>query len=303
MELFEGGKKMTVDLEEKVIQTFQYLHQHPEISWEEKNTTRYIKELLAASGCKVTVFPDCTGVVGEYGTGKNVPVVGIRADMDALWQNVDGTFQANHSCGHDAHMAMVLGVLWKLEQHKELAAKLRIKFIFQPAEETGEGDLKMVEKNVIDDVDLLFGVHLRPGQEMKLGQASPVIVHGATKVYEVEIRGEDAHGARPHLNVNAIEVSTDIVQMLAKIHLNPQIPYSVKMTRFHAGGKSANIIPGNAEFALDLRAQTNEAMEELEKQVESIFAAIRTRHNIRLEVVNELEIAAAIVNQEATEIM
>lgn len=200
-------------------------------------------------------------------------------------------------------MAMVLGVLWKLEQHPELAAKLRIKFIFQPAEETGEGDLKMVEKNVIDDVDLLFGAHLRPGQEMKLGQASPVIVHGATKVYEVEVSGEDTHGARPHLNVNAIEVSTDIVQMLAKIHLNPQIPYSVKMTRFHAGGKSANIIPGNAEFAHDLRAQTNEAMEELEKQVESIFAAIRTRHNIRLEVVNELEIAAAIVNQEATEIM
>lgn len=65
MELFEGGKKMTVDLEEKVIQTFQYLHQHPEISWEEKNTTRYIKELLAASGCKVTVFPDCTGVVAN----------------------------------------------------------------------------------------------------------------------------------------------------------------------------------------------------------------------------------------------
>ncbi len=60
-------------------------------------------------------------------------------------------------------MAMVLGVLWKLEQHKELAAKLRIKFIFQPAEETGEGALKMVEKNVIDDVDFLFGVHLRPG--------------------------------------------------------------------------------------------------------------------------------------------
>lgn len=294
---------MTAHLEERVHQTFLHLHNHPEISWEEVETTKYIKELLEQSGCRVTVFEDCTGVIGEYGTGEDVPVVGIRADMDALWQEVDGVFQPNHSCGHDAHMSMVLGVLWKLEQHPELAGKIKVKFIFQPAEETGEGALKMVEKHVIDDVDYLFGVHLRPGQEIKMGQASPVIVHGATKTYEGVIKGEDAHGARPHLNVNAIEVGAQIVNMLNKIHLDPQVPCSVKMTRFQAGGKSTNIIPGSAAFALDLRAQTNEAMAELEKQVNDIFAAIRQLYNIDIEITNKNGIAAAVVNEEATKIM
>lgn len=294
---------LTAHLEERVHQTFQHLHNHPEISWEEVETTKYIKELLEQSGCRVTVFEDCTGVIGEYGTGEDVPVVGIRADMDALWQEVDGVFQPNHSCGHDAHMSMVLGVLWKLEQHPELAGKIKVKFIFQPAEETGEGALKMVEKHVIDDVDYLFGVHLRPGQEIKMGQASPVIVHGATKTYEGVIKGEDAHGARPHLNVNAIEVGAQIVNMLNKIHLDPQVPCSVKMTRFQAGGKSTNIIPGSAAFALDLRAQTNEAMAELEKQVNDIFAAIRQLYNIDIEITNKNGIAAAVVNEEATKIM
>lgn len=294
---------LTAHLEERVHQTFLHLHNHPEISWEEVETTKYIKELLEQSGCRVTVFEDCTGVIGEYGTGEDVPVVGIRADMDALWQEVDGVFQPNHSCGHDAHMSMVLGVLWKLEQHPELAGKIKVKFIFQPAEETGEGALKMVEKHVIDDVDYLFGVHLRPGQEIKMGQASPVIVHGATKTYEGVIKGEDAHGARPHLNVNAIEVGAQIVNMLNKIHLDPQVPCSVKMTRFQAGGKSTNIIPGSAAFALDLRAQTNEAMAELEKQVNDIFAAIRQLYNIDIEITNKNGIAAAVVNEEATKIM
>lgn len=294
---------LTAHLEERVHQTFQHLHNHPEISWEEVETTKYIKELLEQSGCRVTVFEDCTGVIGEYGTGEDVPVVGIRADMDALWQKVDGVFQPNHSCGHDAHMSMVLGVLWKLEQHPELAGKIKVKFIFQPAEETDEGALKMVEKHVIDDVDYLFGVHLRPGQEIKMGQASPVIVHGATKTYEGVIKGEDAHGARPHLNVNAIEVGAQIVNMLNKIHLDPQVPCSVKMTRFQAGGKSTNIIPGSAAFALDLRAQTNEAMAELEKQVNDIFAAIRQLYNIDIEITNKNGTAAAVVNEEATKIM
>lgn len=294
---------LTAHLEERVHQTFQHLHNHPEISWEEVETTKYIKELLEQSGCRVTVFEDCTGVIGEYGTGEDVPVVGIRADMDALWQEVDGVFQPNHSCGHDAHMSMVLGVLWKLEQHPELAGKIKVKFIFQPAEETDEGALKMVEKHVIDDVDYLFGVHLRPGQEIKMGQASPVIVHGATKTYEGVIKGEDAHGARPHLNVNAIEVGAQIVNMLNKIHLDPQVPCSVKMTRFQAGGNSTNIIPGSAAFALDLRAQTNEAMAELEKQVNDIFAAIRQLYNIDIEITNKNGTAAAVVNEEATKIM
>lgn len=294
---------MAEKLEQNIKDTFHYLHEHAEISWEETNTTAYIKNILEENDCEVTTFDDCTGVVGSYGNfDGSVPVVGVRADIDALWQEVDGAFKANHSCGHDAHMAMVLGVLWKFQQGPELKSKVAVKFIFQPAEEKGAGALKMVEKGVVDDVDYLFGVHLRPYEETELGRATPVIVHGATKTLNGVIKGEDAHGARPHLTNNAIEIGTEIVNMLGNIHLNPTVPHSVKMTGFHAGGKSENIIPGNATFSIDMRAQNNDAMTELEQEVSRVFDAINQRYGIDIQTTSN-GIAAAKTNDEAIAIM
>ncbi|MGM8212405.1 M20 peptidase aminoacylase family protein [Virgibacillus sp. W0430] len=291
-------------IERRVLETFDYLHENAEISWEETETTKYIASILQASNCEVETFDDCTGVIGKFGSfNKGLPVVAVRADIDALWQEVNGVFQANHSCGHDAHMSMVLGLLWKLQQNPALQEKVAIKFIFQPAEEDGTGALKMIEKQAIADVDYLFGIHLRPFQETKMGRATPVIVHGATRSIEAEIIGEDAHGARPHLNQNAVEIGAQIVTMLGKIHLDPRIPYSIKMTNFHAGGKSTNIIPGNGSFALDLRAQNNELMETLEKKVNFIFEAVRNLYDVEIKVTNSTGVAAAKIDEEAINIM
>ncbi|GGF29585.1 amidohydrolase AmhX [Halobacillus andaensis] len=291
-------------IEKRVLETFRYLHENPEISWEEYKTTNYIEELLVKSGCTVTTFDDCTGVIGEYGNFESDhPVIGVRADMDALWQEINGDFQANHSCGHDAHMSMVLGLLWKLEQTPAIKEKVAIKFIFQPAEEVCSGALKMVEKGVVDDLDYLFGIHLRPAQEVPMGKASPAIVHGAVKMYKVEIKGEDAHGARPHLNHNAIEIGAQIVNHLSKIHLDPNVPHSVKMTNFHAGGKSSNIIPGNASFSIDLRAQNNKLMDEMEGKVRSLFEALENLYNIDIRINDINGAAAAKTNEEATDHM
>ncbi len=290
----------TDSFRQRVLETFQHLHNDPEISWEEKNTTKYVKDQLEKAGCNVRTFDDCTGVIGDYGTfEKNLPVIGIRADIDALWQEVDGVFQANHSCGHDAHMSMVLGVLWKLIEDPSIKDKVSVRFIFQPAEEVGAGALKMVEKGVIDDVDYLFGIHLRPSQETPNGYAAPTIVHGATGSVECEIIGEDAHGARPHLNSNAIEIGAHIVSALNTIHLDPRVPHSVKVTKFHSGGKSTNIIPGQASLAIDLRAQTNQLMKELKERVHETLDAVQQQFQTEILVTNEHGIVAAEVNLEA----
>ncbi|MFC4410422.1 M20 peptidase aminoacylase family protein [Chungangia koreensis] len=295
---------MTTNLKEQVLTTFHHLHDHAEISWEEVETTHYIKQLLLDAGCQVSTFEDCTGVIGEYGNFQNdLPVVGIRADIDALWQEVDGEFKANHSCGHDAHMSIVLGVLWKLNQDPLLKDRVALKFIFQPAEEKGEGAITLAEKGVVDDVDFLFGIHLRPAQETPAGKASPVIIHGASSSLTAEIKGDDAHGARPHLGHNAIEIAAQIVNMIGTIHLNPMYPHSVKMTSLQAGGKSANIIPGNATFSLDLRAQTNELMEQLKEKVHLILDTVRNLYDTEIEVLSEGGIVAAITNDEAMDIM
>ncbi len=288
------------DLHNRLNEIFTHLHANPEISWEEVNTTAYIKDLLSPYPCKITTFDDITGLVVEIGNGK--PIVALRADIDALWQEVDGEFKANHSCGHDAHMTITIGTFLSLI-NKEALPRGTFRFIFQPAEEKGTGALTLAEKGLVDDVDYLYGMHLRPIEELRTGQFSPVIVHGAAKFIKGTIKGEDAHGARPHLNTNAIQVGTDFFQQLNNIHMNPMIPYSVKMTQFSAGGKSDNIIPGNAEFSIDLRAQTNEVMNKLTNQVQRIATMLGQYYDVDIHLREGANIAAAVTSEGAITLM
>lgn len=279
---------------------YRHLHQHPEISWKEYKTTEYLKGLLKELNCRIRTFEDMTGLVAEIGSGR--PVIAVRADMDALWQEVDGEFRANHSCGHDAHMTIVLGVLFTLLQDGA-PSQGTLRFIFQPAEEKGEGALAIVEKGIIDDVDYLYGLHLRPIQELAHGQFSPAIQHGASRSLEGVITGEDAHGARPHLNANAIQVGCEFFQHLNNIYIDPIIPHSVKMTSFHAGGESTNIIPGNATFSIDMRAQTNEGMEALMDKVNRVARMLSEYHGVEIDISITSDVVAAVINEEASQIM
>ncbi|MFF5397412.1 M20 peptidase aminoacylase family protein [Peribacillus butanolivorans] len=287
-------------LRPRIIEIFDHLHSHPETSWNEVNTTAFISNVLKENQCSVKKFKDCTGVIGEIGNGSFT--VGLRSDIDALWQEVHGSFQANHSCGHDGHMTLALGVFLVLKE-MNFQPKGKLKFIFQPAEEKGTGALKMIDEKVVDDVDFLYGVHLRPAEEVKDGQAAPAIVHGAAQFIKGEIVGTDAHGARPHQGQNAIEIGASFVTLLNNIHLNPSIPFSAKMTQFFAGGESSNIIPGKATFSLDLRAQDNEVMKDLTKRVEKVAEALAVANGVEINLESGANVAAAIVNNQAQEIM
>jgi amidohydrolase len=286
-----------------IYELFDHFHQHPELSWKEVKTTEFIADFLQKNDCHVSTFPDHTGVVGEWGEGTADSIkVGVRADMDSLWQEVNGTFQANHSCGHDAHMTMVLGMLLLLKE-KQIKLPGRLKLILQPAEEVGNGALKMIEKQVVDDIDFLYGVHLRPIHELSMGTASPGIMHGAAETVSARIIGFDTHGARPDLGVNAIEVVGTILEQLKGIRLNPFDSYSVKMTQVGAGGQNKNIIPGSAQFHLDLRAQTNETMNELVKKVDHILNRVASLYGVEIEFEHQEKVYAAVLNKEAQQIM
>ncbi|PLS18304.1 amidohydrolase [Bacillus sp. M6-12] len=279
---------------------FEHLHHNPEVSWQEYKTTEYLQQLLMERGFSVQTFEDCTGMVVEAGEGDFC--VALRTDMDALWQEVDGTFQANHSCGHDAHMTMAVGAMLLLQQLNALS-KGKFKFIFQPAEEKGTGALKMIEKQVVDDVDFLYGVHLRPIQELRDGEAIPAILHGAAKFLTGEIIGEDAHGARPHLGQNAIEIGASLINEMKNIHLDPMVPYTAKVTKFHAGGESGNLIPGKASFSIDLRAQTNVVMNELTEKTTKIADSLAKLYGVEITLETVASVAAAEANQEAIQFM
>ncbi|MEK4536550.1 M20 peptidase aminoacylase family protein [Peribacillus sp. FSL K6-1552] len=297
-------KELLKEIEPQVLEIFRHLHENPEVSWKEFQTTSYISKVIQQNGLEVTSFSDMPGVIGKWSPEDSISnlTIGLRADMDALLQDVDGTFRANHSCGHDAHMTIVLGVLLLLRKMK-IFLPGTLKFIFQPAEEVGEGALKIIEKQVLDDVDFLYGLHLRPIQEIKYGQASSGIIHGSADTVFGEIHGFDGHGARPHLTLNAIEVISAIVEQIKGIRLNPQLSYSVKMTQVSAGGENANIIPGSSKFSLDLRAQTNEAMDELIEKVDDVLKKMSDFYQCQISFKHKERVYAASVDQEAAEFM
>ncbi|WP_455661798.1 amidohydrolase [Pradoshia sp.] len=289
-------KKKLKQLETYIHSLFTHLHYHPEVSWNEKETAAFILQRLSEDGFKCTPFPSFPGLIAEIGSGK--PVIAIRADMDALWQEKDGTHQAVHSCGHDAHMSIVLGTAALL---KESIGHLKgtIRFIFQPAEETGEGAIAVTKLGFVDDVDFLYGIHLRPIEELPLGAAAPAISHGASHHVLGKIIGEDAHGARPHLGTSAIEAGMMLHQLLSQIKLSPMNPHSVKLTRFEAGGENLNIIPGTAIFGIDARAQTNEDLDYLKSEIQRTFQALEEWYGITIEHEQQPDTTASIISKEA----
>ena len=148
---------------QEVIDFYRELHAMPETGWHEFRTAAYLADKLRGAGFQVTTGLAGTGVVGVLRGTAPGPVLALRADMDALPFVIDGEPCAIHACGHDAHCAMVLEAA--LEAARKPVSRGALKILFQPSEELDEGALKMVEAGVIDDVDWLFGMHLRPIQE------------------------------------------------------------------------------------------------------------------------------------------
>ena len=284
----------TLALTEQLYAWFDHFHANPEISFQEVETTKKLAEILTELGVRHYTFDDVTGVIAEIGEGEEV--IAIRADIDALWQEVDGVMQGNHSCGHDANMTMVLGALLQL---KDETFSKRIRFVFQPAEEQGGGALAMIERGVVEDVTHFFGVHLRPAEELPFGKVTPAIHHGSAVFLNGAIRGADAHGARPHQGQNAIDVLFAIQQFVKSIYIDPFEASSVKMTRMQADGGSVNIIPGNATFSIDVRAQKNSVREDIQRRLEVGFAQIASMHGVDITYEWIDETPGAEVSQQA----
>lgn len=279
---------------------FEYLHANPEISWEEVKTTEYLVDLIMKLGLEPVTFDDITGLYVDI--GKGTPRVGFRTDIDALWQEVEGQFQANHSCGHDGHMTVALGVALLLkEMENELPGAVRI--IFQPAEEKLQGAKNLVELGVVDDLEYLYGAHVRPLIELEDGTYSPALHHGATRAFTGKIEGIEAHGARPEEGVNAIEVAAALIDGLKRVWLSPSESASIKITKIQAGGSSANIIPSSATFTMDSRAQTNETMEKLTKSFESTVSSVSSMFGADIQYNLSADIAAAEVDDEARDLL
>lgn len=284
--------------DQEIQQTYADLHQLAEPSWQERKTSAYIQEALTRAGITYKTFEGHFGIVADI-PGESDEVVALRADMDALVQEVKGEVQPNHSCGHDAHSTMVLHTALAFASCRPRLKK-SVRFIFQPAEEKGEGALKMVEEGALDHCRYLFGIHLRPWMEVPMGKASPVIIHSSCATIYGVIKGQQAHASRPQDGNNPIEAASFLIQALQNIRLKSPDSFSIKMTGLKSGGDSSNVIPEKAEFILDLRARTNAAMEELKVKTADLLE--RVGHLTGTAISGNVTefVPAATTNKEAT---
>ena len=200
------------------------LHQHPELSYEEVWTSNFVAEKLASFGLEVHRGMGKTGVVGIlHGTGTSSRAIGLRADMDALpIQETDNHSYSSknngvmHACGHDGHMAILLGAAKALSKTKNSLSGT-VRFIFQPAEEGGGGARHMIEEGCLDGVSEIYGIHLwnyQPVGEVGV-KDGPILA--AADMFDITIKGTVGHGATPQGTVDTIVVSSQLVQAFQTI--------------------------------------------------------------------------------------
>lgn len=278
---------------------FEYLHTIPEVGMQEYKTSAYLADALEKAGYAVERnVGGATGVVGVWDSGVPGPALGLRADMDAL-----GTLEhAAHLCGHDAHMSMLLAAAEEAKA-EGLVKKGKLKILFQPAEETSGGALSMIEGGAVDDLDILIGMHIRPIQECRVGQAAPAMYYSSAGHVIIDVHGKQSHGARPYLGISALDAACLIVQAVNALRFDSNIVHNLKATQLHSDAGVMNAVPGEAQIVFDLRSQDNDLMDtmlaELRRAAENTAAAVGASIDFRVHNITP----ASIITPEVTDLI
>ncbi|MBV9989542.1 MAG: amidohydrolase [Chitinophagaceae bacterium] len=275
----------------------RYFHQHPELGNREVNTAKTIQEKLTGWGIPSRIVAK-TGVVGVLKGGKPGPVIALRADMDALPVTERGSLSFKstatgeyngqpvgvmHACGHDSHMAMLLGTAEVLTKMKDEVPGTVV-FLFQPSEEgppaNEEGGAPlMIKEGALDNpkVDVVFGLHIESWADLGKIYYKPGAFMASSDWFTIKVKGKQSHGAEPWKSIDPIIVSTAIIQNLQTI-VSRQMdlttaPVIITVGKITAGVRP-NIIPEEAEMAgtirtLDSKMQT-EVHDRIRKTVKSI---------------------------------
>lgn len=286
-----------IDMKQKIEQIYpeivklrRYLHQHPELSYQEEMTASLVANRLEELGLEVkTRVGGLYGVTGLLRGSKSGPTVALRADLDALpIQDAKQTdYQSTvpgvmHACGHDGHTSILLGVAEVLTGMKE-EIEGQVLFVFQPAEEVPPGGaIAMVQAGVMGEVDGVFGLHLwAPYPTGMIGIRSGELMAAADN-FTVEIQGKGGHGGMPHQTTDPIVVASHLVIQLQSIvsrQIDPQKVAVISVCKIEAGD-SHNVIPDTCKilgtvrtFDVDVRDFIIERMKDVCEGISKVFGA------------------------------
>ncbi len=268
----------------------RHLHQYPELSSQEHRTTAFL--LREVKKLKLRVLPLTleTGLLAELGPIAKGCAVAVRTDIDALpiqeqtglpyRSRIDGCM---HACGHDVHMATVLGAAAVLSEMRDRLAG-RVRFIFQPAEESPPGGARpMIESGALDNVSIIFGLHVDP--HLATGRIG--LHDGATMAavvdFDLLVQGRAGHAARPHTAVDAIAVAAEVINSVQKTvsrETDPMTPVAVTFGTIE-GGSARNVIAEAVKIRGTARALSAQAARRLPKLVRRIANGVCRAHRAK----------------------
>jgi amidohydrolase len=299
-------------LEPQVIAWRHHLHQYPELSNREYKTMAYIAENLKELGITIETGMAHTGVVAVLETGKPGPVIGLRADMDALpvKERVQLPFSSReeaeylgqkvgvmHACGHDTHVAMLMGTAKILYTMRD-QLKGKIVFVFQPAEEgapEGEegGAALMIKQGLIDKygIELMYGLHINSTMDVGTIRYKPMGTMAAADQFSIKVKGKQTHGSRPWSGVDPITISAQIIMGLQTI-ISRQVDLTeeaavITIGKFTSGVRN-NIIPEEAEMIGTIRtldtAMQRQVHERIRRTAQSIAESAGATADVHINI-------------------
>lgn len=259
---------------QKITDEFYWFHRHPELSYEEVETTKRLRDDLAAADIEVLDLPLKTGLVAKVGTGE-APFIALRCDIDGLpIQEESGLDYASehagrmHACGHDFHISTVLGSAYLLKaQEKELHGTVYL--IFQPAEEAPGGARKVMKTGVLKDVQAIFGLHTSPIYDVgTLGIRAGAVTASVDK-FTVTFCGKGTHAAHPERGTDPIVMAASFVtaaQSIVSRNIDPAHPSLVSITHIESGN-TWNVIPESAWLEGTVRCLTAEDRKRIKQRI------------------------------------
>lgn len=245
-----------IALTDELIAIRRHLHAHPERSFHETETSAYLERVLRDHGIDVLANPMETGVVAQITGAHAGPTVALRADIDGLPIHEDSGLDfasANpgvmHGCGHDLHMASLLGAVFWLSAHRNLIGGT-VRIIFQPAEELGLGARAVIDAGLVDGVEAIIGTHNNPNYAPGTLAAGTAPMMAGCVRFGITLHAQGTHAGYPHKGTGPLEAMASMIMSLQTIvsrNVTPFHPLVVSVTEVH-GGDVWNVVPTEAGF-------------------------------------------------------
>lgn len=300
-------KSLTANFEDSLAAAHHYLHQHPELSFEEHETAAYIRRRLTDMGIVIQDGFSGTSTVGILKGEEAGPCIAFRADIDALPVQEDNDLPYRstvpgimHACGHDTHTACLLTLAEILSSHKELV-KGTVKFIFQSAEEKLPGGaIQLCKEGVMDDVDQIFCFHCSSSHPINTIMVSHGASSAAIGIYEIKVKGKGGHGSAPHETLNPVPVACMIGSALNQILSEKKDPADcgVFTVSYMNGGQYPNIITDTVTMGGNIRTLDNSLIHTIFDRVSAISNGICAGYGLTCDVTTTLGYPATINTPE-----